>query len=175
MPWIIFDLRRSQVFALNCTSSIASFKPGSIVPRSPSIFVDSSSSCVVDLRLIAGFPRFLLAFATSLEYPRIFLYSRAFCRPTSPRWISRAFCWPSPRRRNTRAFCITRAFWISRASVDLRRVAGFPALSSIVGPSQFPRFLRSARSSLDLPRLRSPAFHAGATLLSSHSIGAIVS
>src|SRR6218665_86285 len=55
------------------TSSIAPFEPGSIALRSLSIFVVPSGSRVVVLRLIAGFPRFSLAFATSLDFPRFSL------------------------------------------------------------------------------------------------------
>jgi len=91
---------------------------------------------------------------------RAFWISRTNSRPTSCRWnscafvvrratsVTRASCWPSSRRWNIPAFS-----GFSALSVDLRRVAGIPALSSIVGPSEFPRLRRSAGSSLDLPRL----------------------
>src|SRR6218665_303532 len=80
----------------------------------------------------------------------------------SPRWNSRAFGFPA-------------------LSVDLRRVDRFPAqrYRRSSGYLSFPRFRRSARSSPDLPRLRSPAFftlelHYFGVLL-RHSIGAIAS
>ena len=73
-------------------------------------------------------------------------------RSTSYRWISRAFHWSSPHRWISCVFWIFLAFcrprscrWNSRAFVDRR-------------PTSVSRALhRSARSSLDLPRLRSPA------------------
>src|SRR6218665_1657003 len=114
------------------TSSIASFEPGSIVLRSLSIFVVSSGSRVVDLRLIAEFPALFLGLRHVAEFPALSVDLR-------------------------RVAGNTRAFWISRAFCRLRRVAGIPALSSRRASSGFPRFRRSARSSLDLPRLRSPA------------------
>src|SRR6218665_1229272 len=55
-PWYCLELS---------TLSIASFKPGSIVLRSPSISFNLSISRVIDLRLIAGFP------ALSIGLPRI--------------------------------------------------------------------------------------------------------
>src|SRR6218665_1978286 len=116
------------------TSSIASFEPGSIALRSLSTFVVPLGSRVVDLRLIAGFPRFSLAFATSLDFPRFlstYVVSLDFPR------FSLAFA----------------------TSLEIPALSGFPALSAdYVASLEFPRCRQSSRSSLDLPRLRSPAY-----------------
>src|SRR6218665_417292 len=87
-------------------------------------FVDSSSSCVVDLRLIAGFPRFLLAFATSLEYPRIFL----FCQSTPRRWNTRG-CWIPALLSTCVSLQSSRAFVDLRDQASISRVYDLPRLS----------------------------------------------
>src|SRR6218665_4025189 len=91
-------------------------------------FVDSSSSCFVDLRLIAGFPRFLLAFATSLEYPRIFLYSRAFCQSTPRRWNTRG-CWIPAFLLTCVSLQSSRVFVDLREQASISRVYDLPRLS----------------------------------------------
>src|SRR6218665_1295063 len=53
------------------TSSIASFEPGSIALRALSIFVVLSGSCVVDLRLFAGFPALFLGLRHVAGFPAL--------------------------------------------------------------------------------------------------------
>ena len=141
------------------TSSIASFELGSIVLRSLSNFVVPSGSRVVDLRLIPGFPRFSLVCATSLEFPRfslVFATSMDFPRFLSTYVASLEF----PRffgLRHVSGIPVRSGF--PALSVDLRRVAGIPALSSIVGPTQDSRAFVDLRDQAsisrvyDLPRL----------------------
>src|SRR6218665_2289538 len=109
------------------TSSIASFKPGSIVLRSLSIFVDPSSSRVVNLNRVARFHVLFVDLRRIAGFPALFVDLR-------------------------RIAGIPALFGFPALSVNLRRVAGFPALSSIVGLSQFP-----ALSSIREIKPRSPA------------------
>src|SRR6218665_534062 len=88
------------------TSSIASFEPGSIVPRSSSIPQAPASSIYV----------------LSLDFPRFFLVSPR-------RWIFRAFLLLRRVAEFPALFLCLRHFGgFPELSVDLRRVAGFPAL-----------------------------------------------
>src|SRR6218665_2070971 len=120
------------------TSSIASFEPGSIVLRYPSVFVVPSGSRVVHLRLTTGIPALFISLRHVAGIPALSGFPALF---VSLRYVP-----------GIPAFSGFPAL-----SVDLRRVAGIPALSSIGGHLSFPRFLRSARSNLDLPRLQSLA------------------
>jgi len=94
--WINLRRRSPSIFADHrylpwiVTSSIASFKPGSIVLRSPSIFVDHSSSRVVDSRLIVGFPALFVALRQIAGIPALSGFPR-FHRPASHCRFSRAF------------------------------------------------------------------------------------
>src|SRR6218665_2149987 len=116
------------------TSSIASFKPGSIALRSLSIFVVPSGSRVVDLRLIAGFPALFLGLRHAAGFPAL-----------------------SVDLRRVAGFT---ALFISLRYVagNTRESPEFPRfLSTYVASLEFPRFRRSGRSRKDLPRIRSPA------------------
>ena len=76
------------------TSSIASFEPGSIVPRSSSIPRAPASSIYVlslEMPALSGFPALFISLRYVAGISRAFWISRAFCRPTSCRWNYRAF------------------------------------------------------------------------------------
>src|SRR6218665_3297781 len=136
------------------TSSIASFKPGSIALRSLSIFVVPSGSRVVDLRLIAEFPALFLGLrhvagipALSVDlrrvagFPALSISLRYVAGNTRAFWISRAFCRSTPRRWNTRgcwipallSTCVSlqssRAFFDLRDQASISRVYDLPRLS----------------------------------------------
>src|SRR6218665_1623280 len=123
------------------TSSIASFKPGSITLRSLSIFVVPSGSRVVDLRLIAGFPALFLGLRHVAGFPALSVDLRRVAGFTAL-FISLRYVAGN-----------TRAFWISRAFCRLRRVAGIPALSSIVGPTQGSRAFVDLRDQASISRV----------------------
>jgi len=144
--WINYAVRSSSITGICLelsTSLIASFKPGPIVLRSLSTFVDPSSSRIVNLRRVAGFPALFVDLRLISGFHALFVDLRRIAE-------------------------IPALFGFPALSVDLRRVAGFPALSPIVGLSQFP-----ALSSIREIKPRSPAssisrvFHAGAILLLS--------
>ena len=147
-------LRSSPVTGIELsTSSIASFEPGSIVLRSPSVFVIPSGSRVVHLRLIPKFPHFSLVFTTPLDFQRFlstyvaslesprFLdfprFSLAFATSLEyPRfldfWRFLSTCVVSldfPRFRRSSGHLSARAFFDQRDQASIPRIYDLPRLS----------------------------------------------
>jgi len=143
-PWIIFELRRSQVlpwviYLVDCVlrtriyrSSIPLDLRRSLeLPRRRSTSDRWIPALFLGLRHVAGFPALSVDLRRVAGFPALFI---------SLRYVAGN----------------TRAFWISRAFCRLRRVAGIPALSSICEIKP-----RSPASTI------SRVFHAGAILSSS--------
>jgi len=129
----------SVTYFMDGPSSIASFKPGSIFISSLSLFVDPSSSHVVDLRCIAGFPALFVGLRRIAGIPPLSGFP-ALSVDLRRVGVSHNF----PRVRRSSGYLSFPRFRRSSRSLDL----------------SIPRSLAPSISRV---------FHAGAALLSSSS------